>query len=92
MLPISFRKSIKVFSKMSRFIKFTSTLINTRYIRKISLDNEMYKLHYHDGFFGVYILTLGMIDTCSKEITICKTNDPDDYKIMTEWIEKQDNN
>ena len=77
---------------MSRFIRFTNTLINTRYIRKISLDNDMYKLYYHDGIFGMNILTIGIIDTCSKEITICKTKDPYDFKIMTAWIEKQDNN
>ena len=77
---------------MSHFIRFTNTLINTRYIRKISLDNDMYKLYYHDGIFGMNILTIGLIDTCSKEITICKTEHPYDFEIMTAWIEKQDNN
>lgn len=77
---------------MSRFIRFSNTLINTRYIRKISLDNDMYKLYYHDGIFGMNIITIGIIDTCCKEITICKTKDPYDFEIMTAWIEKQDNN
>jgi hypothetical protein len=52
----------------------------------------MYKLYYHDGISGINILTIGLIDTCSKEITICKTEDPYDFEIMTAWIEKQDNN
>lgn len=76
---------------MSRFIKFTNTLINTKYIRKISLENELYILHYNSGIWGVNILTIGVLDTFCKEIEICKIKQPDDYKIMTKWIEKQDN-
>lgn len=76
---------------MSRFIKFTNSLINTKYVRKISWENQMYRVYYHEGVFGLNILTIGFIDEFTKEIKICKTKDPIDYAIMKKWIDKQDN-
>ena len=77
---------------MSRFIKLTRSLINTKYIREIVSHDEMYKLHYYDGILGFNIFMLGFVFTNEKEITICRNKHPKDYKIMTEWVEKQDNN
>lgn len=76
---------------MSRFIKLSRSLINTKYIRSISQHDEMYKIHYNEGQWGCFILAVGVIDTYNRTLTICKTKDPDDYDIMTSWIDKQQN-
>ena len=73
---------------MSRFIRLTYRIINTRYIKQISLDNEMYKIHYSDGIWGFNFFSFGLIDEYHREISICKTKHPLDYSIMEKWMEK----
>lgn len=80
---------------MTKFIKLTNMLLNPNYINKILITPNKYNIYISnkeiDGY--VWLLTgtgLGSIKTCDDKIEICKTKDPIDYKILSEWMDKQD--
>ena len=78
---------------MSKFIKFTNVILNSNDIRKIIISPNKYcicissrKLYgsgWTIGGFGT-----GDISSYSEEIEVCKTKDPIDYKILSDWIDK----
>lgn len=78
---------------MTKFIKFTSMLINTNDICKIVISPNKYNIHIVskkiDGFFwGIYGFGLGNISSHISEIEVCETKHPVDYKIVSDWINK----
>ncbi len=78
---------------MSRFLKFTNLIVNSNYIRKILILPNKYCIHITSkklygsswtiGGFGI-----GNISSYSEEIEVCETTDPIDYKIVSDWIDK----
>jgi hypothetical protein len=43
-----------------------------------------------DGFYwGIGGFGLGNISSYTYEVEVCETNDPIDYKIVTDWIDKK---
>ena len=79
---------------MSKFLKLTNFLLNTNDIHKIVIQSNKYCIHIVskqiDGFiwgvgggFGI-----GNIYSYTSEIKVCKTNNSNDYKIVTDWIDK----
>jgi hypothetical protein len=76
---------------MSRFLKLTNTILNTNVIHKIDITPNKYciKVVCQDisgsgwsmGGFG-----LCRIDTYTYNIEICKTEKPEDYKKVSDWI------
>jgi len=79
---------------MSKFIKLTKFLLNTNDIHKIVIHPNKYCIHIVskkiDGFnwgvgggFG-----LGSISSYTSTIEVCETNNSNDYKIVTDWIDK----
>ena len=77
---------------MSKFIKLTNTIINTKYIRKIVLHNNPHEYRISmtnnkiDGFF---LMGSGLINNHENEIIISKNKIPEDYNKITEWIDKE---
>jgi hypothetical protein len=73
---------------MTRFIKLTSTIINTAHIKKIMIEADKYFVHLSDqningskfGWSGYYILS------SDSKIEICKEKNIADYTIMNTWI------
>ena len=60
---------------MPRFIKLTSTIINTYHIKKIIIHNDKYCLHLHDqningskfGWSGYILSSDSIIEICKKK-------------------------
>ena len=75
---------------MSRFLKLTDCLINVNHIRYINFNKpKEYKIDLAANWFnGVWLLGSGNINCLSYEIIVCEKKHPEDYKIVTEWINK----
>jgi hypothetical protein len=78
---------------MSKFIKFTNFLLNTNDIHQIVIKPNKYCFHIvskkMNGFYsGVGVFGFGNISSYTYEIEVCKTNHSTDYKIATDWINK----
>ena len=78
---------------MTKFLKLTYFLINTNDIHKILIQPNKYCIHIvskkMDGFtsgFGGF--GIGYISSHSSEIEVCETKHSTDYKIVTDWIDK----
>jgi hypothetical protein len=78
---------------MSKFIKLTNLIFNTNDIHKIVVQPNKYYIHIVgkklDGFnWGIGSFGLGNISSYTSEIEVCETKHPIDYKIVTDWIDK----
>jgi len=74
---------------MPRFIKLTSTIINTSHIKKIIIHNDKYCLHLNDqNINGSKFGWSGYILSSDSIIEICKIKNITDYTIMNTWILK----
>lgn len=72
---------------MSRFIRLTNKIINTSQIVNIKIEQTKYYMFMSNNTIsGYFIISLGQINTTDNIIEICKDKDPNDYKIVTEWI------
>lgn len=82
---------------MSKFLKLTNFLLNTNDIHKIVIHPNKYYIHIVskeiDGFnlgggFGVGNISFGNISSYTCKIEVCETNNSNDYKIVSDWIDK----
>ena len=78
---------------MSKFIKLTNFLLNTNDIHKIVIQPNKYCFHIvskkMDGFnWGIGCFGLGNISSYTYEFEVCETKHSTDYKIVTDWIDK----
>jgi hypothetical protein len=78
---------------MSKFLKLTNFLLNTNDIHKIVIHPNKYYIHIVgkeiDGFnWGVVGFVLGSISSYTSKIEVCETKHSTDYKIVTDWIDK----
>ena len=72
---------------MTRFIKLTSTIINTYHIKKIIIHNDKYCLHLNDqNINGSKFGWSGYILSSDSIIEICKKKNITDYTILNTWI------
>ena len=71
------------------FIKLSSRLINPAYISSIILKENMYTIKMlHFDMSGFTLFGSGSLSTHS-DIHICKKKDPQDYGVMSNWINQQ---
>jgi hypothetical protein len=78
---------------MSKFIKLTNFLFNTNDIHKIVIYPNKYIIHLVskkiDGFnWIVGSFGIGTISSYTSEIEVCEIKHSTDYKIVTDWINK----
>ena len=77
---------------MSKFIKLTNFLLNTNDIHKIVIQPNKYYIHIVgkkiDGGIGWF--GLGNISSYTSEIEVCETKHLIDYKIVSDWISKNE--
>lgn len=79
---------------MSKFIKFTNLLLNPKYIQSIFVKPNEYRVrvmsnNFEGSYFSIFGSGNGTISSHHYEITICKTKQSIDYKILSDWIDKQ---
>ena len=80
---------------MSKFIKFTNFLLNTSDIHKIVIKPNKYYFHVYskkiEGFnWGIGGFGLGNMNSHTYEFEVCETDHSTDYKIVTDWISKNE--
>ena len=76
----------------SNFIKFSSVMINTAKISRIDIQLNKYSIHFlDDKISGIWLFGGGVLNSNKDKILdICKEKDPQDYKMLTDWINKID--
>ena len=79
---------------MSRFLKLTNHVLNTRDIHKIVIHPNKYLIHFVSKKITGYCFAflgngIGNISSHTWEIEVCKTNHSTDYEKVTKWIENE---
>ena len=75
---------------MSNFIKFTNLVLNAKYIQSIIIKPNFYHIYVMSNKFeGSNCIGFGTISSHNSEFTVCKTKNSIDYKILSDWIDKQ---
>jgi hypothetical protein len=74
---------------MSNFIKFSSIILNTSKIKAIEMTNTKYIITLSTNTLdGFMLFTSGYFKSIDDKFEICKIQHPEDYKILTDWINK----
>jgi hypothetical protein len=72
---------------MSKFINLSSCLINKLHIVEIIKKPSKYSIYLTNSHFsGAMFFASGHMSSTNNIIEICETNNPQDYKIITNWI------
>jgi hypothetical protein len=72
---------------MSHFLKLTGVIINTKFITQILLKPQKYVFYLNNGkFSGFMLIGSGNINTESLKMDVCEINNPEDYKIVSDWV------
>jgi hypothetical protein len=75
---------------MSNFIKFTNLVLNAKYIQSIIIKPNFYHIYIMSNKFeGSNCIGFGTISSHKFEIAVCETKNSIDYKILSDWIDKQ---
>lgn len=75
---------------MSQFIKLTSLIINKNLISCIYTKQNKYCIFVNVYETNALIFWNGVVRT--DKIEVCEKNDPEDYKIISNWIDTIDDN
>jgi hypothetical protein len=78
---------------MTKFIKLTNLIINTKYIQSIVIKPNKYYINVLSNKFdgsnwNSPIYGMGIISSYNSEIEVCETENSRDYKIVSDWIDK----
>ena len=75
---------------MSKFIKLSTLTINTKYIVGITSTPIKHVINFHNpNISGYFFFPLGIIEN-GNTIDVCIHKQPNDYKIISEWISNCD--
>ena len=75
------------------FIRFSNRIINPAWIQSIEIVPNAYKIIMSDPHTDGFILfSSGSISSTNKPVWIQKDKHPDDFQIVTKWIEKNSSN
>ena len=75
---------------MSRFLKLTKTIINTKFIQHIDINNDRFIIHLMtNNMDGIFIFAGGSFQSYNTEIKVCKTKHLNDYKTVSDWIDNE---
>jgi hypothetical protein len=78
---------------MARFLKLTNFILNANDIKKIAIEPNKYYIHlayknFNGNLWSVGAFGFGAISSYTDVIEVCGTNHSDDYKLVSEWINK----
>ena len=79
---------------MSKFIKLTNFMLNVNDVHKIVIHPNKYCIHIitkriYGLNFGVGWFGLGNISSHDYEFEVCEKEHSTDYKLVSDWIDKQ---
>ena len=72
---------------MLRFLKLTDCFINPKCIKIIKFEPNLYLIKLINDNKGFFVYGIGPLNMPSSTIKVCKNEHPEDYKIVTDWIE-----
>ena len=73
---------------MQKFIRLTTTVINSNYINRILiLPNKYYIYMNNHKIDGSIILGSGGVSSTEEYIEVCVKANKEDYKIISNWID-----
>jgi hypothetical protein len=78
---------------MLKFVRLTNFLLNPNDINRIIIQPNKYHIYFTtkkvDGFsWSIAGFGFGRILSEVSEIEVCETQHPNDYKIVSNWINK----
>ena len=78
---------------MTKFLKLNNMLLNTNNIQKILIQPNKYYIHITDLKFSGSSLSIspfgfGRISSFHERIEVCENKNPNQYKIVSEWMNK----
>jgi len=77
----------------SRFLRLTSFLINVNQIRRIDINPGAYKMHLIPSeFSGFTLVGSGSFQSSAETYTATEKDHSTDYKIISDWINNNENN
>ena len=78
---------------MSKFIKLTSRIINSHHIKEIVQSPNKFNIRFANHKTGGFLIVgSGRADSLDDDFNICIKKNPQDYKIVSDWINKMNNN
>lgn len=73
---------------MSQFIKLTSMIINKNLITSVFMKQNKYHIYtVENNINGSMFFGSGVVDSRPEKIVICEEKSPEDYKIISKWID-----
>lgn len=73
---------------MSQFIKLTSMIINKNLITSVFIKPKKYHVYtVENNINGFMLFGSGGVDSSPEKIVICEEKSPEDYKIISKWID-----
>ncbi len=73
---------------MSQFIKLTSMIINKNLIVSVCKKPKKYHIYtIENNINGYMIFGSGGASSSPEKIVICEEKSPEDYKIISKWID-----
>jgi len=73
---------------MSQFIKLTFMIINKNLITSVILKPNKYHIYtVENNINGYMIFGSGGASSSPEKIIVCEKTDPEDYKIISKWID-----
>jgi len=73
---------------MSQFIKLTFMIINKNLITSVFIKQNKYHIYtVENNINGWMLLGSGGANSSPEKIVICEEKSPEDYKIISKWID-----
>jgi len=73
---------------MSHFIKLTSMIINKNLITSVFIKPNKYHIYtVENNINGYTLFGSGGASSSPEKIVICEEKSPEDYKIISKWID-----
>ena len=77
----------------SRFLRFTKFLINVNQIRRIDINPGAYKIYLIPSeLSGFTLVGSGSFQSSAETYTATEKDNSIDYKIISDWINNNENN
>jgi hypothetical protein len=74
-----------------KFIRLSSMFINPSTIRTITMTDTKYTIQFtSENVYGTCLFGSGMVNSSNRHIVIDKKENPSDYRVMENWISRNE--